>query len=351
METKKTIGELLIEFGLIDSQSVTQALKLQKATGLRLGELLVRMRKVSMEDLEWVLSRQIDTPYVFIDEKGLDMELIKRYPIQFLLKNSILPVFETDAGIWIVTSDPFNTSAFDYLKNKSGKDIKVSSGNAGKIESVLKKFIPGDSGQALVSYLEDLFPRIKNTSFYRLDFLLAGNLGVSLYGGGITRPMPSIKERFEADAIFRALEIMRVPFLYSLATDGNDPVLSVYPVLNRFHLNKFPAVLGLFGLCRPDEIVLTDAQVCGLPNFFHSAASLEEYLYFSLAGTGLEHDKTIFTADSAPSGGAGYFIKGYRPGVCPSCGGSGCNNCAGLGYSFIQMEGLYSSSELKNRHG
>ncbi len=351
MKIKKTIGELLIDYGLIDNGSIAQALKLQKTTGLRLGELLVRMRKVSMEDLEWVLSKQIDTPYVFVDENGLDMELVQRFPVKFLLKNSILPVFETEAGIWIVTSDPFNAPAFDYLKNKSGKEIHVSSGNAGKIEAILKKLIPRGAEQALVSYLEELFPRINNTSFYRLDFLLGANLGISLSGCGITRPMPPIEEKFEADRIFMALETMRVPFLYSEGTDGKGTVLSIYPVLNRACPERYPAVLGLFCLCKPDEIVLTDAQVNGLPNFFYSSGPLEEYPYFSLTGGGPVNGKAIFAADSAPAGVDGCHVKGYRPGLCPDCGGAGCKSCAGLGYSFARIEGIYPSSELKNRHG
>ena len=60
--TWKDIGTLLLEYGLIVEKDLSEGVKLQKETGLRLGEALVQLGKVSMEDIDWVLSKQLDIP-------------------------------------------------------------------------------------------------------------------------------------------------------------------------------------------------------------------------------------------------------------------------------------------------
>ncbi len=349
MVKKKAIGKLLIEYGLISGEDVEQALKLQKEIGVRLGELLVRMQKIRMEDLEWILSKQLDIPFVFIDEKSLDEGLIKRFPIDFLLKNKILPVFETDAEICIVTADPFNEPAFEYLGSTLGKEVKVSSGSAEKIEKVLKRYTEDDGEPVLVSCLQNLITKIRDTSFYRIDFVSGEDMNIHVFGNGISKTVASIDKKYTKERLFMVFDALHIPFLYSEYANGKGIFLSVYPVVNQFNIGHFPAVLGAYGLYRPEEIILTDALVHGLPNFFHSEKPLPGHPFLALTKRDLKYQKTIFTVDSAPRDNEEAFIKGYVPEACGSCAGGGCEKCSGLGYLFKEIEGLYPVFKIKNR--
>jgi hypothetical protein len=77
--TWKDIGTLLLEYGLIAEKDLTEGVKLQKETGLRLGEALVQLGKISMEDIDWVLSKQLDIPFVIVEDISPNYELLNKF--------------------------------------------------------------------------------------------------------------------------------------------------------------------------------------------------------------------------------------------------------------------------------
>ena len=59
----KRLGEQLIEAGLLDAPALESALATQRATGERLGEVLVRQGQVSGVDLLRVLCQRAGIPF------------------------------------------------------------------------------------------------------------------------------------------------------------------------------------------------------------------------------------------------------------------------------------------------
>ena len=59
----KDLGTLLLEFGLLTDNDLEEGIKLQKETGLRLGEALVKLGKTSMEDIDWVPEQAAQYPF------------------------------------------------------------------------------------------------------------------------------------------------------------------------------------------------------------------------------------------------------------------------------------------------
>lgn len=76
---EQQIGALLIDAGKITPEDAERVLRLQKESGLRFGEAAVRLRLVNEADIQQVLSRQFEYPYVHSPQSGVDAEVVAAY--------------------------------------------------------------------------------------------------------------------------------------------------------------------------------------------------------------------------------------------------------------------------------
>jgi len=351
MYKKKNIGELLIDFGKISNDDLEEGLALQKQFNLRLGETLIKLGKVTRDDIEWVLSKQLDIPFVIVENISLDAGLIHKFPEELLIRNRILPLYETDDEIAVVTDDPLNREVLESIEASSSKKICLSSGNGEKIEETLKHFFRRAGIPSLVQYIKDIVGKIEGTCFYRLDFLLGEHAcEIHAFGYGIVKNIGVLRETYTKEQIFEAFESLGIAFLFDLYTNETGLMFSIYPLINRIDTLKGPAILGTFGLFHPDGTAFTDSQMQGLPRMFHSPVPVQGYPFLATKKIPSCSENTVFTPDSAPEDFSNYFVRIAVPRICGNCNGAGCVTCSELGYEFTEkLEGLHSSDELKQR--
>lgn len=137
---KMRIGELLVKYGIITDAQLQEALKLQKKEGKKLGEILSELGYLSSEQLIWVLSEQIDIPYVDVQSEMLDEELLNSYPREILDTNTILPLYATTDVVYVALGDPTNNNAIQSLKIHETRKIVISGADPNKIKLLLNKF-------------------------------------------------------------------------------------------------------------------------------------------------------------------------------------------------------------------
>lgn len=347
-EEKKKIGSLLMQYGLITEEDLNEGLKLQKLMGLKLGETLAKIGKITDENVQWVLSKQFDIPFIIIEHVDIDNDLIVKLPKNFLLENRILPLFEADDEICIVTDDIFNYSAFAFIENTLNKKINVSIGEGKKIEQTLMKFYKKEAIPSLFSVIQDTLEKIKDTSFYRIDIIIREHLcEVSIYGSGILKKIVKIDIDVKKEDIFRTLDLLQIPFIYNICDNFERVIFSIYPLINKIKDIRYPAILGINGLILPDDTTFSDMQSSEIEHLLYCDRPVYGYPYISMGGKRINYNKIIYTVDSAPEEFSDYYIKMYAPEKCIFCHTDGCDNCKGLGYTFRKIEGLYNSDDLK----
>lgn len=350
MANRKTIGSLLLEYSLITQEALDEALSIQKKTGRKLGEVLIDLGRITHQDIEWILSKQFDIPFVIIDEASLDRDLISRFQKEFLLKNRILPLHETDDAVAIATDDPFQTEAFEAIEQQTGKKINLNAGSGEKIEEALRKIFKSEGLPELISIIDAITARLRETSFYRLDFISREfGFQINAFGFGLMRNMLSSSDQYKRDDVFRAFNSMGMAFLYSEFVAEKEWMLSVYPLIGGMESHETPMILGRFGLCLPKDAAFTDVQGHGLPALFHSPEPVPGYEYYAIADGDRDYENTFYTVDLAPVGFQDFFVSIYMPHTCEACDTAGCNQCGELGYTFEMVEGVYSYNDLINR--
>ncbi len=347
-EKKIKLGSLLMEYGLISQDDLDEGLNIQKLMGLKLGETLIRSGKITEENLDWILSKQFDIPFVIVEHVVLDIDLVIKLPKEFLIENRILPLYESDDEICIATDDISNYTAFAFIENTIYKKVKISLGNGKKIEKILMKFFKNESAPSILSIIKNITEKIKNTSFYRIDITLKGHkCEICTYGCGILKKIISLNIPLKKEDVLRAFDLLKIPFLYNTCDNFNRALFSVYPLTNQINDIKYPAILGINGLILPEDTAFSDMQISDIPQLLHCDSPVYGYPYISMRGGRFNYNKIVYTVESAPENFEDYYVKIYAPEKCILCKGKGCEKCDDLGYNFRRIEGTYNSGELK----
>ena len=119
------LGAILEEkFGLSEAK-LLEAINIQGTKGGRLGEILVRLRSITEEQLLQALAVQFELPWLpHLDENQVDHEWVKKVPIHFARRYHVLPLKTEDGSVLVATIDPMETAALDDLRLLLGLPIK-----------------------------------------------------------------------------------------------------------------------------------------------------------------------------------------------------------------------------------
>jgi len=127
----KRFGDLLLEIkrgapgGALTPEAVEQARALQRTEGGRLGEILIKMRVVTEEDVLNALGRQLGMafmPELKADE--VDADLASIVPIGFAKQHRVLPIKRDGDSAVIATADPLDVGALDDLRMQLAAEVQ-----------------------------------------------------------------------------------------------------------------------------------------------------------------------------------------------------------------------------------
>src|SRR5438128_111625 len=134
------LGELLTKASLITQDQLKDALKVQKDTGSKLGETLIKLGFVSEEDITECLSQQFGVPSINLDHFEIDSSVIKLINADVARKYNILPVNKTGATITIAMADPTNVFAMDDIKFMTGYNVEPVVASESSLEEAIERY-------------------------------------------------------------------------------------------------------------------------------------------------------------------------------------------------------------------
>jgi hypothetical protein len=124
-KSNKKLGELLLDYKMISEVQLTKALKIQKEKNKRIGETLIELKVVTQDQINWVLSKQLDIPYVQIEKEQLDISLLKKFP-EYLIKNyNLIPFIEIEGKVVIAMADPTDSEALERINSLLNKNYDI----------------------------------------------------------------------------------------------------------------------------------------------------------------------------------------------------------------------------------
>ena len=117
------IGELLLKEKLISAEQLQQALSQQKSNGGKLGYNLVKMGFVKDEQITALLSKQYGVPAINLAQFKIDLTIVKLVPTETARKYQIIPLSRSGSTLTIAMTDPTNVFAMDDIKFMTGYTV------------------------------------------------------------------------------------------------------------------------------------------------------------------------------------------------------------------------------------
>ena len=143
------IGELLLKEKRITPEQLQQALNHQKANGGKLGHNLVRLGFVKDEDITALLSRQYGVPSINLAQFEIDPSVIKLIPADTAQKYEIVPLSRSGATLTIAMTDPTNVFAMDDIKFMTGYNVEPVVASETAVVEAIQKYYPA-AGKTVV---------------------------------------------------------------------------------------------------------------------------------------------------------------------------------------------------------
>jgi type IV pilus assembly protein PilB len=134
------IGELLLKEKRISPEQLQEALNAQRTSGGKLGSSLVKLGFVSDEDITVILSRQYGVPSISLDDFEIDPSIIKLVPFETAQKYQILPLSRSGATLTIAMTDPTNVFAMDDIKFMTGYNVEPVVASESAVVAAIAKY-------------------------------------------------------------------------------------------------------------------------------------------------------------------------------------------------------------------
>ena len=138
--SRRKLGELLIESGLLTVDKLRDALEVQKREGKRLGEVLIQMRIISEEEMAFALAMQLKIPFIDLRDHTIENDVIDSIPEEVCQKFVCIPVAVKNNILDVTMADPLNLNMMKDLQFITGYNIQPAISTQSQIIDRLQKY-------------------------------------------------------------------------------------------------------------------------------------------------------------------------------------------------------------------
>src|SRR5687767_11386982 len=153
--TGMRLGDLLLKEGLVSREQLDKALLEGKQNGTRLGYALVKLGYVQETDITKMLARQFRMPAVDLSRFEVDPRIAKLIPADLATKHLVLPLKRDGRTLTVAMADPTNLGVIDDLKFITRYDIFPVIAGEYTLRNAVEKYYES-SDAALQTLLKDI---------------------------------------------------------------------------------------------------------------------------------------------------------------------------------------------------
>ncbi|MBM3883799.1 MAG: type II/IV secretion system protein [Verrucomicrobia bacterium] len=175
------ITDVLVKQGLLTREQLGEALRLQKAEGVRIDRAIVRLGYLTERRMLEVLGAHLNLKVVDLAEVVIGREVLRLLPPKLVFRKRLLPIARENGALEVATSDAFDMSALDEVRLLTGLTVHPVLAPAEDIDKLIKahygvggdtidEMVAGDTtgSVAEVTSSEDLLEMAQEASVIKL---------------------------------------------------------------------------------------------------------------------------------------------------------------------------------------
>ncbi|ADH87052.1 GspE/PulE family protein [Desulfurivibrio alkaliphilus] len=124
LKTRKKLGDMLVESGLLTADQLQQVLSGQRRSQLRLGDYLIQQNIVPEEEIIRVLGTQLHISRYDSDKNPVTPEAAKILPRDMAMKYKVAPLGQDAFVVRIAMVDPLDIAALDAVEGHTGLEVE-----------------------------------------------------------------------------------------------------------------------------------------------------------------------------------------------------------------------------------
>ena len=137
-------GDWLLKHQKLSANDLHQALQEQSKQGGRIGEILIRLGKMSETDLAEALAGFLQVEYVRLEDlSAIQTEVARKVPETIAKRFSLVAMNEADGKVTIAMADPLNVVAVDTVTVKLKKQVKIVLASSRDIQRAIEVIYHG----------------------------------------------------------------------------------------------------------------------------------------------------------------------------------------------------------------
>jgi type IV pilus assembly protein PilB len=155
MTTGNRLGELLVREKLISLQQLRRAQEEQTRSGKNLGYTLAKLGYISDNEITGFLSTQFRLPAISLEEYEIEPDVAKLVARDMCDKHKIIPVSRSGASLIVAMADPTNLHAIDDIKFLTGYSVEPVVASETSIQAAIERYYNiGPSYEEVMADLE-----------------------------------------------------------------------------------------------------------------------------------------------------------------------------------------------------
>ncbi len=143
--TKRRLGEILVDLGLVTDAQVGAALAAGRETGRMLGDVLLDEGLITGQDLLRALATQFGVEFVDLDDVAIDAELVRRIPQNVARGHRAVPYATEDGEILVAMANPIDVVAVDDIRHLLKAPVKAVMADGAQIDATIERGSSADS--------------------------------------------------------------------------------------------------------------------------------------------------------------------------------------------------------------
>lgn len=144
-QTRRRLGDLLVDSGLISEEQLQQALT-EKHKDQRIGDALLQRGYITEQQLIEVLEFQLGIPHVSLYRYPFDVKLFSMVPKDLAKRNLIIPLKKEGEKLFVAMADPMDFYTIDDLRLSTGFHVEAAIATKDDILRAINKYYDMDEG-------------------------------------------------------------------------------------------------------------------------------------------------------------------------------------------------------------